>query len=187
MMSLARFALACALCGYAAAGEVVHDPHFDDMGVAKDTFTSDEQRVRRLQGGYAQPGYGQGAMPYQNGGNFPYGQGAYQHGGSDKLSTLIGLLLPLCLLICLCLIVCQVVRCLCGGLCGDQMDPMLGAGLGAFGGYETGMGALPGAVAGYEAGRYMDGQGVDSAALGGLAGYEMGQYMGGPGGYGGLA
>jgi len=48
------------------------------------------------------------------------------------------------------------------------MDPMLGAGLGGLAGYETGMGGVPGAVAGYEMGRYMDGQGVDRAALGGL-------------------
>jgi len=161
----------------------------------KHAVTLDSQKVvvaRRLQGGYG--GYQQGS--YQNGGNYGYGQGGYGQGGYgqggyhsgsklDDLLPTISLLLPICLLICLCLLVCQVLRCLCGGLCGDQADPLLGAGLGALARYETGMGALPGAVGGYEMGRYMDGQGVDPAALVGLAGYEMGQYMGGPGGYGG--
>jgi len=200
MMSFALFTWASALCGYAMAGEFVqHPPSDGDMAIPaqdKHAFTLDSQKVavaRRLQGGYAQSG-NQGS--YQNGGNYGYGQAGYgqggygqggSHGGSklDDFLPALSLLLPICLLLCLGLVVCQVLRCLCGGLCGDQADPMLGAGLGGLAGYETGMGALPGAVAGYEMGRYMDGQGVDSAALGGLAGYEMGQYMGGPGGYGG--
>jgi len=192
MMAFALLTWASVLCGFAAAGEFVqHPPSDGDVAVpAQDGHAS--FLARRLQGGFAQSGQQQGS--YQNGGNYGYGradagQGGYGQGGShggsklDDFLPALSLLLPICLLLCLGLVVCQVLRCLCGGLCGDQADPLLGAGLGGLAGYETGMGALPGAVAGYEMGRYMDGQGVDSAALGGLAGYEMGQYMGG--GYGG--
>jgi len=178
-MSLARFALAFQLCGQVLAGEVAHTDSTDVQAPV----------ARRLQGGYAQPSYGQAqpgyGQPYQNNGGYGgYGYGNNSGGSdsSDKLSLIMAVLVPICLLLCLCFILCQVMQCCCGG----QTDPLLGAGLGGLMGYETGMGAVPGAVAGYEAGRFMDGRpkgGMDDAALGGLAGYEMGQYMGGPGGF----
>merc|ERR1712066_41839 len=96
------------------------------------------------QGGYQQGGYQQGIQP---GG---YGQGHYGQ-GDGQFSLLLSVLIPIVVLVCACCCVIQLVRCCCGEVCGGNMDPMLGAGLGA--------------VAGYEMGQYMDG------GYGGYGGY----------------
>merc|ERR1712151_432538 len=83
---------------------------------------------------------------YQGYGYDKQNRGYDSYGGGDsKSSLLISFLVPIVVLICVCCCVVQLIRCFCGEICGGNMDPMLGAGLGA--------------VAGYEMGQYMDGQG----------------------------
>merc|ERR1719401_2682149 len=94
--------------------------------------------------GYGQGGYQQGI---QAGG---YGQGHYGQ-SNGQFSLLLSVLIPIVVLVCACCCVIQLARCCCGEVCGGNMDPMLGAGLGA--------------VAGYEMGQYMDG------GYGGYGGY----------------
>jgi len=116
------------------------------LAASEPSKVADLSDVVVLQGGYASGGFQQGGFQQQGGYQQGVQPGSYNRGsfGQDGGSNImVSVIVTVLVLVCACCCVIQLMRCICGEVCGGNLDPMLGAGLGA--------------VAGYEMGQYMDG------------------------------